>query len=428
MKKYFRLLLSLLLFPLGAIFAFQVSAQTIQVNPNGVNVNAQGSTVVFLTFGRMLPTHVPAEACWCAELVPAVSGLGMQCNPAKIFGCLPSRFNLSGRSGTANLALTDIMSIPPSVSRRAYQAAVDGDVSSFFYVRRFIDTAGGPDEFVNVTCRMSGGGPRTPFALTDVKLSFAVDKLVLLTKQDQVLPKIKADIAYNGSGRLKGRWEIVLPGEESPSDTDLLTEASLPIEERAKQRRYTQLSTFNVFLPPGSKYTLLGPDETRLPRTVMGEYRVLLRIEATDEKEGDSNLAVLGVGPGVVHSGAVAGFPLPVLRYYVGSGPESQLLSAISLLTPTDKFLFSQADIIEFTWLVTPAAVFYRLEVIDAAKQPVLSALQLAAKPSYRAPSWLKEKLRDSNVQWRVVALDREGRVVSESAWRDFRVISQTVK
>ncbi|MDQ3472112.1 MAG: hypothetical protein M3447_00095 [Acidobacteriota bacterium] len=398
------------------------SAQTIQVNPNGVNVNSQGSTVVFLTFGSLLPTHVPAEGCWCADLVPAVSGLGLQCNPARIFGCLPARFDLSARSGIESRGLTDIMSIPPSVARRAYQSAVDGDTSSFFYVRRFINTAGGPDQFVNVTCRMSGGGPRTPFALTDVKLSFAGDKPILLAKAEEPLPDIKAEIAYNGSGHLKGRWEVVLPGEEPPSETDLLTEASLPIEERAKQRRYTQLSTFNVFLAPGSKYTLAGPEQSRLPKTVKGEYLLLLRIEATDEKEGDSNLAVLGVGPSVVHSGAVAGFPLPVLRYYVGGGPDKQLTNELTLLFPDDKVVLSTADTIEFRWSDTSAALFYRLELLDSASQPLMSAVLLPGKGYYRAPSWLKVKIGNANARWRVVALDREGRVSSESPWRDFRV------
>src|SRR4029079_11335034 len=147
--------------------------------------------------------------------------------------CLPARYDLSTRSGLASRGLTDIMSIPPSVARRAYQSALDGNPSSFFYVRRFINTAGGQDEFVNVTCRMSGGGARSPFSLTDVKLSFGIDKPILLLKPGEIVPPIKAEIAYNGTGRLKGRWEVVLPGEEIPSKTDLLTEATLPVEERA---------------------------------------------------------------------------------------------------------------------------------------------------------------------------------------------------
>lgn len=67
-----------------------------------------------------------------------------------------------------------------------------------------------------------------------------------------------------------------------------------------------------------------------------GQYLVLLRIEATDDKEGDANLAAVGVGPGVVHSGAVAGFPIPPLRYFAGGGPDAQLTSELALLWPVE--------------------------------------------------------------------------------------------
>jgi hypothetical protein len=151
------------------LFAPAAVAQTINVNPNGVNVNVSGATTVFLTFGPV-GSFRAAEGTWCGELIPATPDNGFRCNPATIFGSLPGRFDLSKPSGSSGF--TDIMSIPPSVARRAYQAAQDGAVSSFFYVRRFINATGGRDEYVPVTCRLSGGGARTPFALTDVKVSF----------------------------------------------------------------------------------------------------------------------------------------------------------------------------------------------------------------------------------------------------------------
>src|SRR5262245_4234312 len=165
---------------LSAIFPFlfapDVNAQSIRVNPTGVNVNVSGATTVFLTFGPVRNFR-PAEGTWCGELIPAAPDNGFKCDPATIFGSLPGRFDRSRSSG--NLGFTDIMSIPPSVARRAYQAAQAGSVSSFFYVRHFINLgggpdqgAGGPDEYVPVTCRLSGGGARTPFALTDVKVAF----------------------------------------------------------------------------------------------------------------------------------------------------------------------------------------------------------------------------------------------------------------
>ena len=146
-----------------ALALAQPATAQISRHPTGVNVSAQGATTVFLTFGN-LDGYVADEALWCGELIPANPDIGSMCDPATIFGSLPLRVDLSRTSGEDGF--TDIMSIPPSVARRAYQAAADGATSSFFYVRRFIDPSGvGPDQYVTVTCRLSGGGARVPFSL-----------------------------------------------------------------------------------------------------------------------------------------------------------------------------------------------------------------------------------------------------------------------
>lgn len=405
------------------LFAPAVIAQTIRVNPTGVNVNTGGATTVFLTFGPV-GNFRPAEGTWCGELIPAAPDNGFKCDPATIFGSLPGRFDRSKSSG--NLGFTDIMSIPPSVARRAYQAAQAGSVSSFFYVRHFINSAGGPDEYVPVTCRLSGGGARSPFALTDVKVSFdteAAENAIVFVAPGRRPPAIKAKIAYNGTGRLRGRWEVVLPGEQPPEDFDLLTEATLPIEQRAQQRRYTQISRFNLFLPPTGKYTIAGPDVARLPTTVEGPYLALLRIEATDDKEADSDLSSLGVGAGVVHSGAVAGFPIPVLRYFVGSG---QANDAIPLrpLTPVENALLAADQPIDFSWTQAPGAALYQLEIADLSGKAILSALLQPLTLNYRSPSWLRETAPGAELQWRVSALDQNGAKTAETPWRRLQLQS----
>jgi hypothetical protein len=345
----------------------------------------------------------------------------MRCDPATIFGSLPARFDLSKSSGSSGF--TDIMSIPPSVTRRAYQAAQDGAVSSFFYVRRFVNTTGGRDEYVPVTCRLSGGGARTPFALTDVKVSFEPrnsDNAIVQVRPGMKPPPIKAEIVYNGTGRLRGRWEVVLPGEQPPEDFDLLTEASLPIEQRAQQRRFTELSRFNLFLPPAGKYTLAGPDLSRVPVAIEGPYMVLLRIEATDDKEADSSLLSLGVGPGIVHSGAVAGFPLPVLRYYVGSGQPHEI-TPMRLISPAENATVASGQTIDFNWTPMEGAVLYQLEIADHAGQVILSALMQPAMLNYRAPSWLSERVPGAEFQWRIVVLDKTGGKTLETPWQRLR-------
>jgi hypothetical protein len=109
------------------LLGLPASAQSIRVSPAAVNVSSQSGTVHLLTFGP-LQSFVPAEACWCGELTSAAPDTGLRCDPATIFGCLPSRYNQSVGSGTGGF--TDIMAIPPSVVRRAYQAAEEGTGSA----------------------------------------------------------------------------------------------------------------------------------------------------------------------------------------------------------------------------------------------------------------------------------------------------------
>ena len=393
----------------------------IRRDPNGVNVNSQGATTVFITFGG-LESQIPVEAIWCGEIEPATPDIGFKCRSGTIFGRLPIRFDQS-RLTSNNSVFTDIMSIPPSVARRAYQAAERGDTSSFFYVRRFVSTIGGPDEFVFVTCRMAGGGARVPLALLDVQLAFETDKPVLSVEQGAVPPKLTAEIAYNGTGRLKGRWEVVLPGDEQPTSRDLLTEATLPPLERPLQRRFTELSRFNVFLPPTGKVTLPGPDPSSIPTELEGLHQILLRIEASDDKEGDSNLASAGAGAGVIHSGAVAGFPMPILRYYVGSVPAGAFVSGdLRLLGPAAGEVAEDLSRIDFSWTQLSGANLYRLEIADESGQEIHSAILQQGIGTYRAPSWLAQRATSPTIQWRVVAIGADGTGVANTEWRALKV------
>jgi len=399
-----------------------IAPAQVRVNPTGVNVNMNGATTVFLTFGG-LGNYRPVEATWCGELVSAAPDAGLKCNPATIFGRLPIRFDQSRLSGVGGF--TDVMSIPPSVARRAYQAAEAGQNSSFFYVRRFVSSTGGADQYVAVTCRMAGGGARVPFSLVDVAIKFDVETPILFLKAGEVAPQSSARILYNGTGRLKGRWEIVFPGEQAPSERDLLTEATLPIEERGSQQRYTELDRFNVFLPPTGEYLLPGPDPSRLPTKTEGMYLLLLRVEVSDDKEGDSNLGSAGAGAGIVHAGAVAGFPLPPLRYVVGAG-NSDLSATVAstqlrALTPSADAAIGAEVPIDFTWTEAGTrSAYFRVEIRNALGEEVLAAVVPRGPGLYRAPSWLRERTTGSALGWRILALDLLGRRISETRWQNF--------
>jgi hypothetical protein len=405
-----------------AVLLASASAQEIRVSPSSINAYSQGSTSALLTFSNV-KNKQPVEGCFCGELISAAPNLGLQCHQATQYGCLPTRYNQSTPS--ANFSYTDIMSIPPSVARRAYLDAANGAGATFYYVRRFVNPAGGPDEYVPVTIRLSGNGAAAPFSLTNVQLAFATKQTVLFLKAGEKVPKIQAEITYTGSGRLKGRWEIVKPGEELPSDRDLLTESTLPLEARGSQRRYTQLSRFNAYLPPTGRYVLQGPESWRLENPVEGMYLVLLRIETVEDQNGNSDLPLLGAGAEIATSGGVAGFSLPVLRYYIGSGGISTFsteATGLHLLSPFDNAVLAKSLTAVFNWSEMEGAAFYRIEIADAKAKPLLSAVLLPGVATYRAPNWLNEKSNGDHLHWRVVALDQTGNKISETAWRKLMV------
>ena len=74
--------LSTLLLALAAPLAAE-----IRRDPTGVNVNSQGATSVYITFGGLV-NQVPAESLWCGELIPAAPDRGQKCDPNTIYGRL----------------------------------------------------------------------------------------------------------------------------------------------------------------------------------------------------------------------------------------------------------------------------------------------------------------------------------------------------
>jgi hypothetical protein len=277
-----------------------------------------------------------------------------------------------------------------------------------------------------VTCRLTGGGARSPFSLVDVRVTFDNHAPgVLFVAPGDMPPPLSARIDYTGTGRLTGRWEVVLAGEEVPGADELLSEGSRPREARADRRRFTQLERFSVFLPPQGSVILPGPDPRRLPTMVEGTYRILLRIEATDDRETDSDLGAAGAGTGVVHSGGVAGFAMPVLPYVVageGARTTGREAASLRLLAPSDSQVVDRDSTLAVVWSATTDAEFYRVEFETELGRPILSAILPRTARRYDASGSLIFGATARALRWRVVALDLHGTPHRHSVWRSLRL------
>ncbi len=393
------------------IFSLSTFAQ-VTVSPDSVTAYSQGATSVYLTFSDVV-NLTPAEATWCGEIISAAPDLGFRCDPTTIFGSLPARYDQSRFNGTR---YTDIMSITPTVARRAYTDAANGNNGRFFYVRRFISTNGGQDQFVPVTIRLSGNGAGVAFSLTAVKLLWQDgEKVVPFIKPDEQLPKISAEIRYTGTGRLKGRWEIVKPGETLPEARDLLSEAALPPEERGTQRRYTLLNRFNINLPPGGKYILPGPENWRIDKSIEGMYLLLFRVDASDASDSFSN-----TGQNSVATGGVAGFAMPTMRYYVGNSNNVD----INQITDVSVSNFDATDLrlpIILRWKEITNAKLYRIDIEDADGKKVFSSIVIPSTKDYQLPSFISELASAKQLKWRISAFDEAGKTLEESKFNEVK-------
>lgn len=407
----------------------QVQQTDVRVVPAVVSVRPQGVTTAMLTISGV-EGYTVAEGLWCGRLVVVLGG-GMRCDPATIYGQAPPGGAIATKSGGV---LTEVMSVPASVAQRAYEAVLAGQPSRFFYVRRFTrmgrvaasDRYSDPysDRSVVVTCQLGGGGAGAPFALTNVRLRVEPETPVLFVRRGERPPPLVAEIAYTGTGRLHGRWELVVPGEEQPTPNDLLTEASLPPAERGLQRRYREIERFNVLLLPTGRVTLPGPDPSRLPTTVDGSYTILLRIETAADPFSDVRIATDSGAARVVHNGAVAGFPMPTLRYIVGSGrtrPGPPLTPrTVRLRFPGANAIVSPDSALTLRWAVERGGGRHRVEIERVADGVnMLSAIVAQGTGAYDVPPFvLAGGIQGGSVRWRVVAIDAGGREVGRSEWR----------
>jgi hypothetical protein len=182
-----------------------------------------------------------------------------------------------------------------------------------------------------------------------------------------------------------------------------LSEASLPIEERGTQKRYTLLSRFNVNLPPGGRYTLPGPENWRIDKTIEGMYLLLFRVEVSDAVNSVSNTGVT-----IISSGGVAGFQMPTLRYYVGNSSNADVNQVTNIAIGGD--LAGEIPPIILTWKAVENTKLYRLEIEDEEGKRVFSAVTLPTSKMYQLPSFIQNLTASKQLKWKVSAIGEDGK------------------
>jgi hypothetical protein len=387
---------------LGVTAAPVVAAtgSVISATPRFMQASISAATSQFITYSFTPgnPRVTIADGIFCTALTSPAPATGATatypCAPNSEFARHPTTattFQTVQQNGSVVRA-TETIRIPSAVTRTAQSLGA----ATFYFVRRF-----DPQGFAVVEIRATGAIMNAPIALNDVRLAFDTSQgpqPLVFVARGAVLPPVSATFFYTGSGVLRGRWELVLPGDVAPTERDLLPEASLPRSERGTQRRYQLLQRFEQFMPGNGRIELKLPSlNPALGTTAFdGQYQLLLRIEAEPSIHGGE-------------SGA-ANFAMPLLRYFVGS-----ITAPATRVAPITAQLSFNGAQPTFSWSPVPQARYYRVEIADRNNTVIYSAIVRDTERSYSALSGFTAA---SGSQWRVQALDEALQPVGESPWR----------
>lgn len=363
-----------------------------QVSPKVASISLSHGGTIVLQLAQALSASAPIQLC---KGVAPPTGSGYLADP-----CQGQSVPLGHASGTR---------ITVAVSK-ADLALLLGNGASMGPLFLVIDATAAAPVFLVVKVFVTGPDVR------EMRLSFLDNgghQPVGFYQRGQVLPPLQAQIRYAGRGMLRARWEVIQPGDPAPTLLDLVPEGDLAWPDRARQHRYTVLQRVDTYLPPVGVTTIAGPSPRLLPNDRDGLYTVLLRIEPT-VLLGDSGASPIDEAPA---------FLLPVLRYHIGAatGPAmrgSETPEPISVVAPQG-LVFNDRPL-AFSWHARADVKLYRLELeregqlIYAARVQPDSGAGIAR---FTLPGFAQRQVGTQPASWRVVTLDNDGGVLSESRW-----------
>jgi hypothetical protein len=374
-------------------------------------VSSSGLSAVQIRYTLAGP-DTALSGMFCSEVDPAMSTngtSGVSPTPPCIPGSALGYANGSNFIATGNTGRESVQ-VPPGVTQLAYQRALQSGKADLFFVRQFASGV-----YAVQHLRLAGNAANRPFTLTRVELAFKEGgsrQPVTFVARDGVVSPLAAFIDYQGAGLLKGRWEVVQPGDPEPTALDLTPESELTAMQRIQQKRYTEVGSFEQMTTAGSRLALEGPPPSRLPTAFNGRYLVLLRLESSrDNNTADANAD----NP----EGVSLAYALPVLTYYVtekgaismSQGPIRQTMQA---LEPTAGSRINKGGVLRLRWKAQEGATLYRIEITDTRGELLFAARIKPAQTAYELPT-KQLGLGQGELRWRVMALDTQGQVYASS-------------
>ena len=355
------------------------------------------------------PTAV--EALWCGELLSATPAVGLHCDPAT--AVRPT----SRRDTTFREQVADELHrrhVDSRVGRAAaYQAAQRGATSTFFYVRRFDSTAAGPTNTSPSRADSPAAARESPFSLTDVHLEFDGDdgcrssSPVSCHRRFRRVSPTTAPDALSVDGRsfcpekTRRRFRPAHRSIASPGRTWIATaiHAARAIQHFSAARRTRHASRADLH---------------RLPTSVEGTYRVLLRIEATDDREGDSNLDDAGAGTrnrAQRRGGWISPSGASLRRRRRGRAhPDRRTSAPFASVAARRRQRERGAAARGVDGRARDVRSFLPCRIRDTRRSAAVRRLLPRSARRYEAPWWIVERSAATGIRWRVTGLTRTAR------------------
>lgn len=315
------LIAGLVLVVLGCLYASPEAGAALRVSPNTYNVNAgHGQKVLARIENDSGQFTVRGRGTFCFTFSPATG-----CDPPNVLGFQ------SVASSNFPSGFVDGFDVNISISAlilNKVQVLMQQDASRalFFFVIELVPAAGvdlgngaNVPFFVQVNFRMFGGSSAgKALSITRIKLTSVLPgkpevRNTIINEENRTLGEFCLEIWYTGSGRVDGSWQLVTNNHPAPEKRDLMTEASLPENERRLQRNFLEVKQIRTYFGPKG-YVKLTLPFSAIPTDLRGLMLLFPRFEASRDRLSNVTGGNSLIGNTFVRTGLTMEGTVPTMR------------------------------------------------------------------------------------------------------------------